>query len=178
MTRPTTYPPLARTLHWTIAICVLAAIPLGIAMGQVPSGPTQNTLFDLHRSFGFLILVLAVIRWANRLAGGTPRAFPVEPAWKRVAAHAVHELLYVLLLVMPILGWVGTSAYGATIRVFWLFDLPALVAKNEALAEQLLPLHATLGLVMGGLVVIHIAAALHHQFVLRDPVLTRMWRGA
>lgn len=147
-------------------------------MLQAPSGPVQSTLFDLHRSFGAVILVLAVARWINRLAGGTPPTYPVEPRWKRIAARAVHDLLYLLLLVMPILGWVGTSAFGAPITVFWLFQLPAIVAKNEALADALLPVHATLGLVMAGLVALHIAAALHHHFALRDPVLTRMLRGS
>ena len=177
MKRPTTYPPLARTLHWVTAVCVVTAICLGIAMLQAPSGPVQNTLFDLHRSFGALILVLAVARWANRLGGGTPPTYPVEPRWQRLAARGVHDLLYLLLLVLPLLGWLGTSAYGAPITVFWLFELPPLVGKDEGLAEKILPVHATLGLVMAGLVVLHVAAALHHHFVRRDRVLLRMWRG-
>lgn len=178
MTRPTTYPLLARTIHWLTAVCVVAAIALGIAMGQVSSGALQNTLFDLHRSFGFVILLLALARWANRLRGGTPPTFPVEPRWQRLAAHGVHELLYLLLLAMPLLGWFGTSAYGASISVFWLFVLPPLTGKDEGLADVVLSLHATLGLVMAGLVVLHAAAALHHHFVRRDRVLLRMWRGA
>jgi len=146
-------------------------------MDQAPSGPTQDTLFDLHRSFGALILALAVVRWINRLAGGTPATFPVEPRWQRIAAHAVHELLYVLIVAMPILGWLGTSAFGAPITVFWLFQLPALVAKDEPLANAVLQVHATLGFVLAGLVVIHVAAALYHHYVLRDQALARMLRG-
>jgi cytochrome b561 len=157
---------------------VLTAIPLGIAMLQAPSGPVQDALFDLHRSFGAVILVLAALRIANRLAGGTPATFPIEPRWQRLLAHAVHDLLYLLLILMPILGWLGTSAFGAPIFVFWLFELPPLVAKNQALADVILPTHAFLGLTMAGLVVLHIAGALYHHLIERDRrVLLRMWNG-
>ncbi len=147
-------------------------------MNNVPSGPVQNTLFDLHRSFGALILLLVLIRLPYRLFAGAPPPEPSLPRWQIGLSHAVHWLLYLFLLVMPIVGWVGTSAYGAPITVFWLFQLPEIVAKNEALAETLLDAHATAGLIMGGLVVIHIAAALYHRFIRHDGVLARMLPSA
>lgn len=147
-------------------------------MNNVPSGPVQNTLFDLHRSFGALILLLAVIRLAYRLIAGAPPPEPSLPRWQLGLSHAVHWLLYLFILVMPIVGWVGTSAYGAKITVFWLFELPAIVAKDEALANTLLGWHATAGLVMGGLVLIHIGAALYHRFVRHDGVMARMLPSA
>lgn len=176
--RPTSYPLPARVLHWVMALCVLAVIPLGLAMGAAEPGPLQNTLFDLHRSMGVLILVLIVLRFVNRLAGGVPKTYSDVPAWQRIAARIVHDLLYLLLLVEPLLGWIATSAYGATIRVFWLFDLPAITAKNEPLSEALFEVHETLAWVIVALVVVHIAAALYHHFVARDRVLVRMWTGA
>ncbi len=147
-------------------------------MSNAPSGPVQNTLFDLHRSFGFVILVLVLIRLPYRLFAGAPPPEPSLPRWQLGLSHAVHWLLYLFLLAMPIVGWVGTSAYGAPITVFWLFQLPEIVAKNEALANTLLGWHATAGLVMGGLVLIHIAAALYHRFVRHDGVLARMLPSA
>lgn len=172
------YSPIARLLHWLTAIAVIAAIPLAIAMSNAPSGPVQNTLFDLHRSFGALILLLVLIRLPYRLFAGAPPPEPGLPRWQLGLSHAVHWLLYLFLLVMPIVGWVGTSAYGAPITVFWLFEMPAIVDKNEALANTLLGWHATAGLVMGGLVIIHIAAALYHRFVRHDGVLARMLPSA
>lgn len=147
-------------------------------MNNVPSGPVQNTLYDLHRSLGALILLLVLIRIPYRLIAGAPPADPTLPRWQSVASHIVHGLLYLFLLVMPIVGWIGTSAYGARITVFWLFELPPLVAKNEALAETLLDAHATAGLIMGGLVTLHIVAALYHRFVRHDGVLARMLPSA
>lgn len=172
------YSPTARVLHWLTAIAVLAAIPLGIAMLNAPSGPVQNTLFDLHRSFGVVILVLVLVRLPYRLFAGAPPPEPSLPRWQLGLSHAVHWLLYLFLLAMPIVGWVGTSAYGAPITVFWLFELPPIVAKNEALATSLLGWHATAGLIMGGLVLVHIAAALYHRFVRHDGVLARMLPSA
>jgi len=143
-------------------------------MVNAPSGPVQNMLFDLHRSFGAVILLLALVRIPYRLVAGAPPPEPTLPRWQVGAAHAVHGLLYLFILVMPIVGWVGTSAFGASITVFWLFELPAIVGKNEALANTLLGWHATAGLVMAALVVVHIAAALYHRFVRHDGVLARM----
>lgn len=142
------------------------------------SGPLQDTLFDLHRSFGFLILVLIVLRFVNRFAGGVPKTYAAGPAWQRIAARSVHDLLYLLLLVEPLLGWIATSAYGAPISVFWLFQLPAITAQNRDLSEALFEVHENLAWVIIALVAIHIGAALYHHFVLRDRVLVRMWNGA
>ncbi len=147
-------------------------------MNNVPSGPVQNTLYDLHRSFGALILLLVLIRLPYRLFAGAPPPEPSMPRWQLGLSHAVHWLLYLFLLAMPIAGWVGTSAFGAPIIVFGLFELPPIVEKNEALAKAVLGWHATAGLVMGGLVLIHIAAALYHRFVRHDGVLARMLPSA
>ncbi len=147
-------------------------------MLNAPSGPVQNTLFDLHRSFGVVILVLVLVRLPYRLFAGAPPPEPSLPRWQLGLSHAVHWLLYLFLLAMPIVGWVGTSAYGAPITVFWLFELPPIVAKNEALATSLLGWHATAGLIMGALVLVHIAAALYHRFVRHDGVLARMLPSA
>jgi cytochrome b561 len=96
------------------------------------------------------------------------------PAAQRAIAHAVHVALYALLFAMPLVGWWATSAYGAPISVFWLFELPPLVAKDEAVAERAFALHRALGIAMALLIAAHAGAALHHHFVKRDRVLRRM----
>jgi cytochrome b561 len=170
------YTPTAKTLHWITAVLVLANIPGGILLGVLPDGPVKDTLYDLHRSTGFVILVVVLVRLAWRLTQGAP---PPEPGLSKAqvgVSHAVHWTLYLLLLVMPILGWTGANAYGATVSIYWLFDLPNLLAKNEPLSDTLLGWHATLGLITAGLVSLHIAAALYHRFVRHDGVLARMTR--
>jgi cytochrome b561 len=86
----------------------------------------------------------------------------------------VHRLLYAILLIQPIIGWWGTSAFGAPINVFWLFELPPLVSKDELAAKQILAWHGIVGITLSAIVAIHISAALFHHFVRRDEVLRRM----
>ena len=168
------YSGFAKLLHWTVAVCVLFIIPAGIAMANLPDGDLKNALYTLHRSTGALVLVLMLIRLAYRLVNGVPAPEPTLTAWQRIVSHVVHLGLYALLIAQPIIGWVATSAYGAQISVYGLFTLPALVAKDEALAKPLFLVHELIGFAIAGLLVMHIGAALYHYFIRRDGVLQRM----
>jgi cytochrome b561 len=170
------YDPVARLLHWMIAAVVLPAIPLGFIMLKLPPGAWMDTAFDLHRSLGALLLVLMPLRLLWRLTHRPPQPVPMPPL-QALAARTVHLALYGLLLVMPWLGWWGTSAYGAPITVFWLFDLPPLVARDEAAASILLRLHSLIGWLIALLVCLHIAAVLYHIWWIRDALIRRMYWG-
>lgn len=171
------YSAASRAFHWVSAALVLAAVPLGLAMLRVEPGAVQNALFDLHRSFGATILVVGAARVVHRLVRPPVRPAPGVPAWQQAAAQGVHWCLYALLLALPLIGWAGTSAFGAPISYFGLFTLPDLLAEDEELAETLLGLHGTLAFVLIGLVALHVGAVLHHHFVRRDAVLRRMLTG-
>ena len=168
------YTGVARLLHWTMAALVLMSIPVGFILLSLPQGRVQDTLFDLHRSVGVLLFVLVVIRLAWRLAHPPPPLPDDLPAWQRIASGTVHRLLYAILLIQPIIGWWGTSAFGAPISVFWLFELPPLVSKDEEAARQILGWHDIVGITLAVTIAIHIGAALFHHFVRRDEVLGRM----
>lgn len=168
------YSCIAIALHWTTAVLVLFMIAAGIAMLRIPEGDTQNLLFNLHRSVGVLlfplVLVRLIYRWNN-----PPPPLPDDLApLQKLAAHLTHYALYGLLLLNPLLGWWATSAYGAAVNVFWLFELPPIVAQNKPLSETLLAVHATVGFLITLLVGMHIGAALFHHFVRRDRILLRM----
>ncbi len=165
----------ARLLHWVMAVLVVGLIPVGLIMANMEGGPLQDRLFVLHESFGALVLVLALVRLGYRLRHPPPPLPPEVPAWQRRAAGLVHGLIYAALIAMPLIGWAGTHAFGAPVNIFWLFDLPAFIGKDEALANRLFSLHLALGLALAGLVVLHAGAALAHRFVRRDTVLARMW---
>ncbi len=171
---PADYRWTAKLLHWLTALAVFSAVPLAIAMLNVAPGPTQNKLFDLHRSVGAVILVLTAIRLLWRLFVPAPPLVPGSPPWQQLAARFTHYSLYVLLFAVPLMGWAGTSAYGATIRVFDLFALPSILAKDRELSEILLDAHVALAVTLCGLLALHIAAALHHHFVRKDATLRRM----
>jgi cytochrome b561 len=172
------YPTTSKLLHWLIAICVLVTAPVAIAMLRVGEGPTQDFLFNFHKSLGVLILILMILRLINRLAVGAPVAEPGIAPWQKAASATVHASLYVLLLAMPIGGYIANSAYGAPTPFFGLFNLPALVEKNEALATQMFTVHRWVGWLVIILVLMHVSAALYHHFIRDDNVLRRMLPSA
>jgi len=168
------YRPAAKWLHWLTALAILTTIPLGIAMVNAAPGPTQNSLYDLHRSFGALVLALAAVRLAVRLLKGAPAPHPALGPLLRALSLTVHRALYVLIVLVPLLGWAGTSAFGAQITVFGLFVLPPILPKDEALSALLLSLHKLAAFTLAALAALHIGAGLWHGFVRRDGVLERM----
>ncbi|EJW13438.1 cytochrome B561 [Rhodovulum sp. PH10] len=167
----------ARTLHWVTAAIVITMIPMGFLLESLPRGPIQNTAFDLHRSFGILVLLLVVARFVYRQINPPPPLPADVPGWQRSAAHANHYALYALLILQPLVGWVATSAYGAPVAFFWLFELPPAWPQNKELSHTLFELHGLIGLLLGALIVLHVAAALHHHFGRHDATLMRMLRG-
>jgi cytochrome b561 len=164
----------AKTLHWLSALAIICVVPLGIAMVNATPGPTQNQLYDLHRSFGALVLALSGARLLWRLYVPPPPLIGVMPAWQALAARTTHAALYVLLFLVPLLGWSGTSAFGAKIIVFGLFELPPIVSKDQELAGTLLGMHVYSALALCGILAVHAGAALHHHFVRKDETLRRM----
>ncbi len=175
-----TYRPASKWLHWIVGILVLGMLPVGIIMARMAEGPAQDRLFALHESFGILVLALMILRLANRLRGA-PRPAPTLTPPERIASTSVHHLFYVMLFLMPIVGWLGVSAYaGAGPSFFGLFDLPGLLAKNEAWSDRFFYLHWLGGIVLIVLIVLHLGGAAMHAFVKRDGVVWRMlpasWR--
>jgi cytochrome b561 len=171
---PTGYPSSSKWLHWLVALSVLMAVPVGVILPYIQPGPTQNNLYNFHKSLGVLILILMILRIVNRLVRGAPAPEPGLERWKRALSSAVHGLLYVLLIVQPLVGHLANSAYGAATPFFGLFQLPAFIGKNEAVATRLFALHRGIGIAIAVLALMHIAAALQHYFVEKDGVLQRM----
>jgi cytochrome b561 len=164
----------AQILHWLTALAIVCGVGMGIAMVNVGQGPLQNQLFDLHRSFGVLILTLTGFRLLWRLYSPPPPMVADMPAWQARVAHVVHVALYMLLFAVPLVGWAGTSAFGAPITVFGLFRMPMLLSQDRELADVLLKLHMTLAFTLCALLAAHIGAALHHHFIRKDDTLRRM----
>lgn len=178
MTSPaTSYSWPAKVLHWVVAFAVIAAVVFGVAMTEVEPGPRQNQLYDLHRSFGALILALVGIRLLWRLYAPPPPPVPGLPRWQELAAVWAHRLLYVFLFAMPLLGWAGTSAFPARIMVFGLFELPPILAPDRELSEILLEAHEVVGFLFLSLIIVHVVAALYHHVILKDQTLKRMLTG-
>jgi cytochrome b561 len=174
---PPAYTLTARTLHWVTATLVLINLPLGLVIANKWGGPLQDGLYNLHRSIGALIIPVILLRFLYRWSH-PPAPLPDDvPPIQQLAAHATHWMLYGLLIAQPFLGWIGTSAFPATIIVFGLFELPPIWPEDRAFSDRVLFVHAVVGLLIAGLVAAHIGAALYHHFVRKDRVLARMLTG-
>ncbi|MDP4593931.1 MAG: cytochrome b/b6 domain-containing protein [Beijerinckiaceae bacterium] len=174
--RPDHYAASAKWLHWLTALSIFIIIPVGIIMHEMKPGALQNQLYDFHRSMGFVVLVLVVLRFAVRMGKGAPSPYVGLTAFERIASTTAHHLLYVLLFAMPLVGWLMTNAYSASldVSVFGLFKLPHLIGENKALYSKLQQAHEIGGITMAVIVFIHVGGALMHTFVKRDTVLWRM----
>ncbi len=171
---PESWNAVAKFLHWLIALLIFTQLVLGWLAATWPLSPTKLDLFVWHKSTGMLILLLALIRVAWRLSHRVP-ALPADmPRWERTAAHVSHVLLYVLIIAMPLVGWVISSAAGVPFRIYWWIPLPAIVATDEHIADLAAATHFSLGILLVALLVVHIGAALRHHFVKRNDVLVRM----
>jgi cytochrome b561 len=168
------YTSVAIALHWLIAAAIACSFGLGLYMADLPVSPIKLKLYSYHKWLGITILLLVIIRLLWRLTHRAPPAPPGMAPWQRSAAAASHFLLYVLTLIIPISGWMFSSAAGFKVVYLGLVPLPDLVGKDKSLAGQLQFAHEALNWVMAAVVVLHVAAALKHHWVDRDDVLRRM----
>jgi cytochrome b561 len=167
----------ARALHWITAVLILIMLPLGVVIANRWGGEWRDWLYNLHRSIGTVLMLVIFVRLGYRLTH-RPLPLPDEiPLAQRRAAPILHWTLYALLVMQPLVGWAGSSAFPAPVIVFGLFELPLIAPANRALSDQLLFVHRSIGLAIAGLVAVHIAAAIYHHFVRKDRVLMRMITG-
>lgn len=173
MTLTTRYTAPAVLIHWATALLVLVALPLGIYMSDLSLSPFKLQLISYHKWIGVTALLLVVPRLILRLSG--PRPAPLEgPAWQRMAAAATHGLLYLLLIAIPLTGWLMSSAKGFPVVYLGIVPLPDLVAKDAATGDLLRNVHEVLNYLLIGLLALHVLAALKHHLFDRDDTLVRM----
>lgn len=168
------YGRVAIALHWVLALALVGGFCLGFYMAELPISPRRLRLFNWHKWIGITILTLSLMRWLWRLTHRPPPAFGMPP-WQHRMARAVHAVLYLLSLCVPIAGWAYSSAAGFPVVVFGVLALPDFVPVDKALAEAIKPWHQGLAWTMALLVLAHLGAALKHQFIDRDGLLSRMW---
>jgi cytochrome b561 len=165
----------AISLHWLVAgLILLVQVPAGLLMLRVDPGALQNTLFNIHKNVGLVIFALAVVRVGWRFANPVP-LLPIDvPGWQERIAHVTHFLLYALLFLMPVSGFLYTAFGGFPVPLFMLWDLGQLIPKSEPQAEVWKAIHywAQYGLYV--VVALHVAGALQHHLIRDDDVLRRM----
>jgi cytochrome b561 len=172
----------ARLLHWLMAVLVIIQVTAGLIMLNAAPPSLLATLADtlalysVHKVLGLVLLALALIRIAWRVARGAPPEEPTLAVWQRETSRLVHAWIYLALILVPILGWVGISLYPALV-VFDSFAIPGLTAPDEARSVAVFAAHAIAAFALVALVAMHVGAALYHHFIRGDGVLLRMLPG-
>jgi cytochrome b561 len=168
----------AVALHWTVGGLVIILLTMGWIMTNMPSSPTKLQVVTWHKWGGITVLALFFVRGLWRLTHPAPPLLPA-PHWQQLTARTSHVLLYAMLLLQPLTGWLFSSAAGRQVVYLNLIPLPNLVARNPALGAQFKSFHNTGAALLTALVALHILAALKHHFIDRDDTLRRMlrWRS-
>ena len=180
------YTSVAVALHWALAILILAQIAGGLLMGEVPrSSPLKSDFYQLHKSFGITILALTLFRLGWRFMHKVPALPAAMPDWQKLAARGLHWLFYALMILTPLVGWamISASTRGGPTYFFGLFVIPHLpflsgVADPRALHEAFEESHEILAFAMLFLFVLHLGAAVKHQFMDRDGVVATVLLAA
>ena len=162
-----------RVLHWLMAVCIVTMLFLGVGMVSTVA-PKYLTLFQIHKTLGIAILVLAVIRLGLRLvntAPGLPRDMPVP---MRLAAELSQYVFYALMLGMPVLGWAALSSASHPVVLFGGVHLPAILPVNPETYALLRWAHVYLGFAFFALILMHVAALMFHKLVRKDGVFEAM----
>ena len=165
---------MAQLLHWVIVLLVLGQFVIGFYAKPLPVGIERLQLLTLHKSLGITTFALVLLRVAWRFYTPAPALPTSMGRWQMRAAHLSHVLLYGLLLVLPILGWLTSNASNLTVRWFFLFNLPTLTGPDRELARVTKDLHDAGAWLLLAVVCAHVAAAFWHELVLKDGVLRRM----
>ncbi|MCX7033350.1 MAG: cytochrome b [Arenimonas sp.] len=162
------------TLHWLTALMILGLVVVGFLMQELANSPTKIQVYGLHKSIGLTVLALTVARLLWRLFAGVPQPVPGTPRWQAWASGATHGALYLVLLAMPVSGWLYNSASGFPLKWFGLFALPKLSGYDADVKAFALAAHETLFLVLAAIVTLHALAAFKHHYFDRDRTLARM----
>lgn len=174
--KPTTYDQGMRFFHWGMAFIILGLLVVGFIMGDLPPSAGKKALYQLHKAFGVLILVLFPLRLVWRLFKGAP-GFPKGfPRWDLFLASISVFLMYVFMLGMPLSGFLMSTFGGHPIEFFGLATIPAF-ADAHPLGKIGYKFHGILAYPFVALIILHIGAALYHHFIRKDIILKRMLHG-
>ena len=166
----------AKIFHWTIVALLLVQYPIGWLMPDIHRGMQPGAGMTFHVSTGLVILLLIVLRFAWRLTHPVAPESSL-PVWQRLSSEVVHWMLYVMVLLTTLSGWLFASFRGWTISFFYLVPFPMLASDNQAAGKLIDGLHQAAEWTLLGLIGLHVAAALTHLFYYRNRIMNRMLPG-
>ena len=173
--QPNDYGTVARLFHWGMAALVLVQIPVGIAMTSEGFPSIGDALFILHKGMGSILLAIVAARILWRLTHPAPPFMAHMPLLQRQVAAATHRLLYVLLVVMPVSGYLRTVADGFPIELLDVLGIPPLINDAPETARVMLVVHKFSAYILTALITAHLAGTAHQALIVRDGVMSRIW---
>ncbi|MGD0960178.1 MAG: cytochrome b [Methylomonas sp.] len=169
------YTTIAICLHWLMALLLIALFAVGNYMSDLPLSPWKLQIYSWHKWAGVTAFLLVIIRLVWRFTHRPPELPATTSPAMRLAAHAGHAALYILMVAIPLSGWLMSSAKGFQTVYFGVLPIPDLLSKDKPLGEVLQIVHQSLNYLLLALVAGHAGAALKHRFFDKDEVLSRMW---
>ena len=169
----------AKFFHWATVIAILVQATIGLVMVELPKRPSTIPVYTFHKSLGLTIFVFAILRLSWRAFDPHPAYAATMPRWQVVGARTAHALLYTLIFLVPLSGWLFDSAT-ALRPLYWfgLFQVPSLTGgRDDAIKAFAETAHITLFWILATVAAGHAAVALWHQFHERDDILRRMLPG-
>lgn len=173
----TGYGKVSIVLHWGIALLLVLLFILGWYMTELTYYDRwYKRSFELHKVFGVVVFILILFRLLWVSINSRPALPQAMERWETVAAETVHRLLYLLMLLIPVSGYLISTADGVGVDFFGWFEVPALLPAEEGREEWAGRVHYFLAFGGGWLVLAHAGAALKHHFIDRDDTLIKMLR--
>lgn len=160
--------------HWLTVLLVVSLLYVGFHMAGLPRGPGKLQLIEAHRSIGLIVLVLALLRLLWRILNPMPEMLGSPSPRRQRLARGVQTALLGLIILMPLSGWLMSSAGGHPVSFFGIMTLPNLAPQNKLLGKAFHALHEIIGFAIIGLLAGHVLAAFKHAFIDRDNTLKRM----
>ncbi|MEM7071330.1 MAG: cytochrome b [Pseudomonadota bacterium] len=165
----------ARFFHWVTFILLIPTVVLGFVGSDMVFSPLKIEIFALHKSFGVSVWFVTVLRILWRFGSTTPHPVRMGPVllWM---SKITHLSLYMLLIAVPVLGWLTSSAWQVPVSWFGFFELPIWIEPSRSMAELLGEIHEILAISLLSIIGLHVFAAFFHQLILRDHLIRRMWK--
>lgn len=164
----------SKLFHWLIGLMIIGMLAVGLWMVGLPLGPLKLEIYGYHKSTGMILLVLILLRFLWRMVNIAPPLPPHVRFHERLLAHSTHFLLYLLMFIMPISGWLMSSAAGFPVVIFGMIQVPDLIAPNKELLAILKLIHEFGAYAFILLIGLHSFGALYHHYFYKDTILKRM----
>ena len=171
---PDSYGLISKNLHWILAVLFLLNFFLGFFMGELDRGPLRSSFFHFHKSMGILLLGLIILRLLWRIINTAPVPLSNNQIIN-IISKFVHHSFYLILLIVTFSGWIYSTARAGPVDVFGLFYMPAIIEKNDLIAQIAKDVHIYSVYIFIFFVIFHVFASIYHHFFLKDKTLKRMW---